>query len=62
MLLHERFVYLELPADAKTETTRFRWWQPSHSGYGHDQWAVDEILIGHHEYLNILQDNFNVSF
>ncbi|KAF3819050.1 hypothetical protein GH733_013200, partial [Mirounga leonina] len=40
-----RFVYLELPAAAKTPCTRFRWWQPVFSGEGYDQWAVDDIII-----------------
>nr|XP_060484465.1 reelin [Panthera onca] len=40
-----RFVYLELPAAAKTSCTRFRWWQPVFSGEGYDQWAVDDIII-----------------
>uniref|UniRef100_K7F7A9 Reelin n=1 Tax=Pelodiscus sinensis TaxID=13735 RepID=K7F7A9_PELSI len=40
-----RFVYLELPAAAKTPCTRFRWWQPIFSGEGYDQWAIDDIII-----------------
>ncbi|XP_033017519.1 reelin isoform X1 [Lacerta agilis] len=40
-----RFVYLELPAAAKTPCTRFRWWQPVFSGEGYDQWAIDDIII-----------------
>ena len=40
-----RFVYLELPAAAKTPCTRFRWWQPVFSGEEYDQWAVDDIII-----------------
>ncbi|KAK2096413.1 hypothetical protein P7K49_025447 [Saguinus oedipus] len=42
---NERFVYLELPAAAKTPCTRFRWWQPVFSGEDYDQWAVDDIII-----------------
>lgn len=44
-LLLCRFVYLELPAAAKTPCTRFRWWQPVFSGEDYDQWAVDDIII-----------------
>lgn len=44
-LLLCRFVYLELPAAAKTLCTRFRWWQPVFSGEDYDQWAVDDIII-----------------
>ncbi|XP_043944459.1 reelin isoform X3 [Protopterus annectens] len=40
-----RFVYLELPMSARTPSTRFRWWQPNHSGQGYDQWAIDDIII-----------------
>ncbi|XP_041109989.1 reelin-like isoform X1 [Polyodon spathula] len=40
-----RFVYYELPEAAKTSCTRFRWWQPMHSGEGYDQWAIDDIII-----------------
>ncbi|OXB71770.1 UNVERIFIED_CONTAM: hypothetical protein H355_005659, partial [Colinus virginianus] len=40
-----RFVYLELPAAAKTPCTRFRWWQPVFSGEGYDQWAIDDIIV-----------------
>ncbi|XP_039625794.1 reelin isoform X1 [Polypterus senegalus] len=40
-----RFVYYELPEAARTPCTRFRWWQPLHSGEGYDQWAVDDIII-----------------
>ncbi|KAB0400461.1 hypothetical protein E2I00_006454, partial [Balaenoptera physalus] len=40
-----RFVYLELPAAAKTPCTSFRWWQPVFSGEDYDQWAVDDIII-----------------
>lgn len=37
-----------LPRDAKKSSCRFRWWQPYHSGQGHDIWAVDSISINHH--------------
>ncbi|XP_023681705.2 reelin isoform X1 [Paramormyrops kingsleyae] len=40
-----RFVHYELPQAAKTPSTRFRWWQPLHSGEGYDQWAIDDIII-----------------
>lgn len=56
-----KFVHLDLPLDAKTETTRLRWWQPSHSGHGYDQWAVDEVVIGRYEHLDKLEDDFESS-
>ncbi|TRY95474.1 hypothetical protein DNTS_000445 [Danionella cerebrum] len=40
-----RFVHFELPAGSKTVSTRFRWWQPVHSGEGYDQWAIDDVII-----------------
>uniref|UniRef100_A0A3Q3J4K3 Reelin n=1 Tax=Monopterus albus TaxID=43700 RepID=A0A3Q3J4K3_MONAL len=40
-----RFVHYELPLASKTPSTRFRWWQPLHSGEGYDQWAIDDIII-----------------
>ena len=33
-----------------------------HSGEGTDQWAVDGIYIGRYERMQLLEDNFNVSF
>ncbi|XP_029602760.1 reelin, partial [Salmo trutta] len=40
-----RFVHYELPLASKTSCTRFRWWQPLHSGDGYDQWAIDDVII-----------------
>ncbi|XP_071271970.1 reelin-like [Salvelinus alpinus] len=40
-----RFVHYELPLASKTPCTRFRWWQPLHSGDGYDQWAIDDVII-----------------
>ncbi|KAL8563520.1 hypothetical protein ACOMHN_064345 [Nucella lapillus] len=56
-----RFVHLDLPMEAKTGATRFRWWQPEHNGHGHDQWALDEVLIGRYERLRTLHDDFDTS-
>ena len=39
------FVHYELPLVSKTPSTRFRWWQPLHSGDGYDQWAIDDVII-----------------
>lgn len=39
------FVHYELPLASKTPSTRFRWWQPLHSGEGYDQWAIDDVII-----------------
>ncbi|KAL3853203.1 hypothetical protein ACJMK2_016762, partial [Sinanodonta woodiana] len=56
-----KFVKVDLPPEARSRNTRFRWWQPSHSGKGHDQWSVDEIQIGRYENLRSLEDNFDNS-
>lgn len=40
-----RFVHIPIPEEARFTSTRFRWWQPRHSGEGMDQWALDNILI-----------------
>ncbi|XP_070558262.1 reelin-like isoform X2 [Ptychodera flava] len=54
-----RFVYAELPPKARTSSTRFRWWQPSHSGTGYNQWALDDVYIGSDNSLNTLQADFH---
>ncbi|XP_033103402.1 reelin-like [Anneissia japonica] len=41
-----KFVHQSLPLRAKTASTRFRWWQPFHSGVDQDQWALDDVFIG----------------
>lgn len=53
------FVHVVLPEDARSSMTRFRWWQPSHSGGGTDQWALDDIRVGHYERRRQIHDNFN---
>ncbi|KAM9390581.1 reelin-like, partial [Salvelinus alpinus] len=43
---HEpRIVSVELPPGARKFGVQFRWWQPYHSGRGHDVWAVDDITM-----------------
>ena len=60
IILHLRLVAVDLPPEAKTPSTRFRWWQPSHSGKGYDQWAVDDIVLGKYANLRSLEDDFDV--
>uniref|UniRef100_A0A3P9KTY4 Reelin n=1 Tax=Oryzias latipes TaxID=8090 RepID=A0A3P9KTY4_ORYLA len=38
-------IFYTLPLASKTPSTRFRWWQPLHSGEGYDQWAIDDVII-----------------
>ncbi len=59
-LIFCRFVHLEIPFTARTEATRFRWWQPAHSGKETDQWALDQILIAQYHGLQGLHDDFQV--
>lgn len=40
-----RIVSVELPSGARKFGVQFRWWQPYHSGRGHDVWALDEISM-----------------
>lgn len=34
-----------IPADARTEATRFRWIQPSFTGGSYDHWAIDDVQL-----------------
>ena len=40
-----RTVTLELPENMRKTMCRFRWWQPYHSGFGKDVWAIDDISL-----------------
>lgn len=53
-----RLVHVDIPEDARTASTRFRWWQPQHSGPELDQWALDEIVIARYENMKQLEDDF----
>lgn len=39
-------VALTLPAAARANSVRFRWWQPYNSGASQDEWALDDVYIG----------------
>ncbi|KAM4036706.1 reelin isoform 2-T2 [Anomaloglossus baeobatrachus] len=43
--LDPQIISIELPRNAKTSSTAFRWWQPQH-GTQSGQWALDDVLIG----------------
>ena len=49
---------LELPSSARGISCRFRFWQPTHSGYGQDVWAIDDLTLTSHP-TNILNIVFN---
>ena len=39
------YIEEEIPAGAQSASTRFRWYQVSHSGSGYDNWSIDDVLI-----------------
>uniref|UniRef100_A0A8C6XTW2 Reelin n=1 Tax=Naja naja TaxID=35670 RepID=A0A8C6XTW2_NAJNA len=43
--LEPQIVSIELPREAKTSATAFRWWQPQHGKHS-AQWALDDVLVG----------------
>ncbi|XP_064633067.1 reelin-like [Lineus longissimus] len=38
-------VSYDLPHEAMARGVQFRWWQPVHDGFGHDQWAIDYVEV-----------------
>lgn len=48
-----RMEHISLPFNARTKSTRLRWWQPQHSGEGKDQWALDDLYLDTNENQNI---------
>ncbi|XP_078717259.1 LOW QUALITY PROTEIN: reelin [Lampetra fluviatilis] len=49
-----RFVHQAMPPAARAPCARLRWWQPAHSGFGQDQWAIDDIIVSGEAGLNFL--------
>ncbi|MBN3305955.1 RELN protein, partial [Amia calva] len=43
--LEPQVVTIELPPQAKTPQTAFRWWQPQHGKHS-AHWALDDVLVG----------------
>lgn len=37
-----------LPESARDVNCQFRWWQPVHSGYHLDVWALDDVSLNDH--------------
>ncbi|KAE8616335.1 hypothetical protein XENTR_v10008776 [Xenopus tropicalis] len=59
--LEPQIISIELPRNAKTSGTAFRWWQPQH-GKQSAQWALDDVLIGMNDSSrNGFQDKFDGS-
>ena len=38
-------VSVGVPAELRRPICSFRWWQPRHSGRGHDVWALDDVTV-----------------
>jgi reelin len=55
-----RVYFRNLPQEARTNATRFRWWQTRHSGSCCDHWAIDDISIGvYPANITTIVENFN---
>src|SRR6218665_2270720 len=52
-------VSLALPSEAQQSLCTFRWWQPVHSGYGFDVWALDDVSITNSIFNTICRDLSN---
>jgi len=52
-------VSYELTPQLQTRATRFRWWQPSHSGTGLDEWAITDLFIGGNLAQNSIFETFD---
>ena len=52
-------VSYELTAQSQARATRFRWWQPSHSGEAMDEWAITNVFIGGNLIQNSIFDSFD---
>ncbi len=55
-----RFVHVDVPLAARTDSTRFRWWQPTHGGARADQWALDHVHVGQYHGMQQGHDDFTV--
>ncbi|CAK8675621.1 unnamed protein product [Clavelina lepadiformis] len=51
------YVALPIPEGARSNATRFRWWEPSETGTFTHQWALDHVIIGPD--LDGVEDNFS---
>ena len=52
-------VSYELTPQSQTRATRFRWWQPSHTGIGMDEWAITDLFIGGNLEQNSIYETFD---
>ena len=40
---HAQYIAMALPAEARANATRFRWWRPSIEGAFLEDWAIDQV-------------------
>ena len=52
-------VSYELTPQSQTRATRFRFWQPSHSGSGSEEWAITDLFIGGNLAQNSIFETFD---
>ena len=52
-------VSYELTPQSQTRATRFRWWQPTHSGSRLDEWAITDLFIGGNLAQNSIFETFD---
>uniref|UniRef100_A0A4W5LSG4 Reelin n=1 Tax=Hucho hucho TaxID=62062 RepID=A0A4W5LSG4_9TELE len=52
------FVNVLLPPAARQEGARVRWWQPTHEGSDHSDWALDNVLIAGSDQRAQISDTF----
>ncbi len=51
-----------VPNPAKTASTLLRWWQPSHSGSGYDNWSIDNVSVSNAmHFVEIIPDTGTVA-
>ena len=53
-------MHVDIPSEAKTYMTQFRWWQPEHSGPESDQWSLDQVIVGNYKDMLKMEDDFEV--
>ncbi|XP_076339324.1 reelin-like [Tachypleus tridentatus] len=40
------YIAISVPAEMQKNSVRIRWWQPTHQGRAHNDWAIDSVYIG----------------
>nr|XP_026690434.1 reelin [Ciona intestinalis] len=55
-----RFVNIMLPRESRGVGVQIRWWQPSFTASGADDWAIDNLFIGGKREEKMLSDAFTI--